>query len=253
MATEAQGQTMYLYLKTTCFPRGQFYVGCSRAGFPRNPFIFGLDLTRTKKYFVAASAKTCEAYKAYFGMPIGDQDKFWAPHFTCEHCKETLQDCTYLGFYNATLNACGYCVEGMTGLEKDYGKDCRGVCGGFATIDCTNTCAGHAYVDECTGKCVGGTSSGKEDNNHRDCRGLCLSSSKLEYRNDICGVCSIASGTFSLFWDCTNTCLLPGDHKPKAQLLCGQCVNGKSNVSSSEVLDECGQCKRDGKSCFCNG
>ncbi|KAL7868718.1 hypothetical protein SRHO_G00101020 [Serrasalmus rhombeus] len=33
----------------------------------------------------------CEAYKAYFGMPVGDQDKPWAPHFTCEHCKKTLE------------------------------------------------------------------------------------------------------------------------------------------------------------------
>ncbi|XP_022251064.1 uncharacterized protein LOC111087726, partial [Limulus polyphemus] len=162
-------------------------------------------------------------------------------------------DCIALGFSNATLNICGYCVEGTTGLEKNYGKDCRGVCGGSAIIDCTNACAGQAFVDECTGKCIGGTSSRKEDNNQHDCRGLCLSSSKFEYRNDICGVCSKASGTFSIFWDCTNTCHLPGDHIPKAQLLCGQCVDGKSNISSSEVLDECGQCKRDSKPCFCNG
>ncbi|XP_051563221.1 uncharacterized protein LOC127446368 [Myxocyprinus asiaticus] len=37
-----------------------------------------------------ASAKMCEAYKAYFGMPVGDQDKSWAPHFNCEHCKKKL-------------------------------------------------------------------------------------------------------------------------------------------------------------------
>ena len=47
--------------------------------------------TRAKKYSVEASAKMCEAYKAYFGMPVGDQDKPWAPHFTCEHCKKTLE------------------------------------------------------------------------------------------------------------------------------------------------------------------
>ncbi|XP_076346207.1 uncharacterized protein LOC143244781 [Tachypleus tridentatus] len=33
----------------------------------------------------------CEAYKAYFGMTVGDQDKPWAPHFICEHCKKTLE------------------------------------------------------------------------------------------------------------------------------------------------------------------
>ncbi|XP_076041192.1 uncharacterized protein LOC143025418 [Oratosquilla oratoria] len=28
-----------------------------------------------------------EAHKARFGVPIRDQDKTWAPHFACEHCK----------------------------------------------------------------------------------------------------------------------------------------------------------------------
>ena len=46
---------------------------------------------KTKKYSVEASRKMCEAYKAYFGMPFGDQDKSWAPHFTCEYCKRTLE------------------------------------------------------------------------------------------------------------------------------------------------------------------
>ena len=35
--------------------------------------------------------KMCEAYKAYFGMPIRDQDKSLAPHLTCEHCKKTIE------------------------------------------------------------------------------------------------------------------------------------------------------------------
>ena len=33
----------------------------------------------------------CVAYNAYFGMPAGDQDKPWAPHFEREHCKKTLE------------------------------------------------------------------------------------------------------------------------------------------------------------------
>ena len=33
----------------------------------------------------------CEVYKAYFGMPVGDQDKSWSPHFTFEYCKKTLE------------------------------------------------------------------------------------------------------------------------------------------------------------------
>ena len=47
--------------------------------------------TRAKKHFVLASVKMCEAYKAYFGMPVGGQDKSWAPHFSCDYCKMTLE------------------------------------------------------------------------------------------------------------------------------------------------------------------
>jgi hypothetical protein len=46
---------------------------------------------RAKKYSVEASRIMCEAYKAYFGVPVGDQDKSWAPHFACEYCKKTLE------------------------------------------------------------------------------------------------------------------------------------------------------------------
>ena len=30
-----------------------------------------------------------EAYKAYFGIPVGDQDKPWAPHFVSDYSKNT--------------------------------------------------------------------------------------------------------------------------------------------------------------------
>ncbi len=40
---------------------------------------------------MTASGKTSESYKAYFAVPVGDQDKTWAPHFACEHCKRTLE------------------------------------------------------------------------------------------------------------------------------------------------------------------
>ena len=34
---------------------------------------------------------TKRAYEAYFGMKLGDQDKFWALHNVCKHCTETLR------------------------------------------------------------------------------------------------------------------------------------------------------------------
>ena len=33
---------------------------------------------------------TKRAYKAYFGIKLGDQDKSWAPHKVCKQCTETL-------------------------------------------------------------------------------------------------------------------------------------------------------------------
>ena len=31
------------------------------------------------------------AYRPYFGMDIGDQDKFWAPHVICGRCRSNLE------------------------------------------------------------------------------------------------------------------------------------------------------------------
>ncbi|XP_061419050.1 uncharacterized protein LOC133349530 [Lethenteron reissneri] len=61
--------------------------------------------TRAKKYSVEASAKMCEAYKAYFGMPVGDKNKPWASHFTCEQYKQTLEG-WYRGENRAIRIAC---------------------------------------------------------------------------------------------------------------------------------------------------
>src|SRR6218665_1799872 len=57
-----------------CYVRGQFIK------------------TKARKYSMKACRKMCEAYKTYYGMPVGDQDKSWAPHFTCEYCTKTLED-----------------------------------------------------------------------------------------------------------------------------------------------------------------
>lgn len=46
---------------------------------------------RAKKYYVVTSAKMCDAYKAYYEMPVGDQGKVWARHFTCNLCKRILK------------------------------------------------------------------------------------------------------------------------------------------------------------------
>ncbi|XP_058879386.1 uncharacterized protein LOC131736994 [Acipenser ruthenus] len=66
-----------------------------------------------------ASAKMCEAYKAYFGMPVGDQDKPWAPHFTCEHCKKTLE-----GWYRGEKRAMKFAIPRIWREPTDHSCNC---------------------------------------------------------------------------------------------------------------------------------
>lgn len=44
-----------------------------------------------KKHCLESCSRATEAYHAYFGMPVGDQDKRWAPHIICEYCCRTLE------------------------------------------------------------------------------------------------------------------------------------------------------------------
>ncbi|XP_076053500.1 uncharacterized protein LOC143032522 [Oratosquilla oratoria] len=60
-----------------------------------------------------------EAYKAYFGMPVGDQDKLWAPHFTCELCKRTLE-----GWYRGENRAMKFAVPRIWREPTDHSSNC---------------------------------------------------------------------------------------------------------------------------------
>ncbi len=48
---------------------------------------------RQIKHKIAPATKFLIAYEVYFVMPMGDQDKSWAPHFCCKSCRSTLEDC----------------------------------------------------------------------------------------------------------------------------------------------------------------
>ena len=65
--------------------------------------------TRARKHSVLASAKMCEAYNSYFRMPVGDQDRTWAPHFACDYRKNTQEgkSCQILLL---NLNCCVFTV-----------------------------------------------------------------------------------------------------------------------------------------------
>ena len=92
----------------------------------------------------------------------------------------------------ATIDDCGVCTGGTTGLEVNYLKDCNEICGGGAIID------------DC-GKCSGG-----------------ISGLDLNYLKDECGVCE---GDNSTCRDCLgvpNGIAVIDD--------CGQCWNLYSNL-----------------------
>jgi hypothetical protein len=43
------------------------------------------------KHNIVPGTKFCSVYKAYFGVPVGDLDKFWAPHVCRDSCRSTLE------------------------------------------------------------------------------------------------------------------------------------------------------------------
>lgn len=185
--------------------------------------------------------------------------------------------CSAIGFPNATLNDCGYCVGADTGLPADHGKDCAGVCGGQMFRDCKGVCGGRAYIDECTGKCLSIdklTSAMVNATTNRDCRGLCLQpfedlgsgapASVQTYKIDQCGICRLSNSAggdsassssssasptnfASTSFDCNNNCQLPG--LVKSSLVCKQCVRSHELY---HVVDDCGNCLSEGHFCSCD-
>ncbi|XP_076370275.1 uncharacterized protein LOC143256659 [Tachypleus tridentatus] len=62
--------------------------------------------TRAKTYSVTASAKMCEAYKAYFSMPTRDQDKPLGTSFYLQ----ALQERTLGGWYRREKRAIKFAI-----------------------------------------------------------------------------------------------------------------------------------------------
>ena len=44
-----------------------------------------------KKHCLWSCIYAKKAYRAYFGMPVADQDKPWAPHIICVYCRRTSE------------------------------------------------------------------------------------------------------------------------------------------------------------------
>lgn len=55
-------------------------------------YVCGVFLNvKSVKYTIVQGNLFCSAYKAYFGVQVGDQDKSWAPHVVCGSCRSTLE------------------------------------------------------------------------------------------------------------------------------------------------------------------
>ena len=55
-------------------------------------FVCGVFLNvKSVKYTIVEGNLFCSAYKAYFGVQVGDQDKSWAPQMVCRSCLSTLE------------------------------------------------------------------------------------------------------------------------------------------------------------------
>ncbi|XP_076331748.1 uncharacterized protein LOC143236932 [Tachypleus tridentatus] len=61
----------------------------------------------------------CEAYKVYFRTSVGDQDKPWAPRFTCEHCKKTLEE-----WYRGEKRAMKFAILRIWRESTDHSSSC---------------------------------------------------------------------------------------------------------------------------------
>ena len=46
--------------------------------------------TKQEKHKISPGTKLVSAYSSYSGMPVGDQDKTWAPHVCCRSCRSTF-------------------------------------------------------------------------------------------------------------------------------------------------------------------
>ena len=130
----------------------------------------------------------------------------------------------------ASIDDCGECTGGITGLEANYLMDFCGICNGDGSTcaDCNGDENGAALIDEC-GECTGGN-TGLETNYLMDCAGNCNGDSLL----DNCGTCDN-----DLSNDCAQDCA--NNWGGNAYLNeCGSCVCGPGEYINCETINLCG-------------
>jgi hypothetical protein len=92
---------------------------CYVCGYYVGPKQISTKIVKGTKYWIA--------YRLYFGMPMGDQDKNWAPHTICGSCKSTLE-----GWLRGTRKAMPFAVPRVWRETTDHNSDCY-----FCMVDVT--------------------------------------------------------------------------------------------------------------------
>ena len=75
---------------------------------------------RAKKHCLSNCIRAAElAYLHYFGMPVGDQDKRWAPHVICDYCRRTLE-----GWLRGEKRAMRFAIPRIWREPSNHYTDC---------------------------------------------------------------------------------------------------------------------------------
>ena len=74
---------------------------------------------RAKKHCLSNCICAAEAYLHYFGMPVGDQDKQWAPHVVCDYCRRTLE-----GWLRGEKRAMRFAISHIWREPSNHYTDC---------------------------------------------------------------------------------------------------------------------------------
>jgi hypothetical protein len=80
------------------------------------------------KHTFTNGSKLCVAYNAYFGIPVGDEDKTWAPHFSCGSCRSTLE-----GWLRGSRKCMPFAIPRIWREPTNHHDDCF-----FCMVDLTN-------------------------------------------------------------------------------------------------------------------
>lgn len=71
------------------------------------------------QHAILPGTKFCTAYKHYFGVPVGDFDKIWAPHVSCGSCRSNLE-----GWLRGSRKSMPFAIPRIWREPSNHHNDC---------------------------------------------------------------------------------------------------------------------------------